>query len=192
MTIEEYEDKLFNYAEYFRMRIASDKQFDEAMFTKFVDCLSQYSKICIKIAETQVYKYLTIKSAKDVVEKFKLILAYLNAMIRQLHHESGKKEDIQIMMKNFLKLKTSFENVVSCCDNYLLKQDGRTYGIIQDDSINKTCVLILRLFGMMAKLLKKTNSYNSFVMDIERMEKRYNYFNNLKTFVLEDADVVSK
>lgn len=192
MTIKEYEDKIYKYADFFRRKIASNDAFNESLFTEFVKCVCEYSEVCIKIAETKVYNYLTIKSAKDAHEKFKMLLGYLNAMIRQINHEVKGIEDTKNMMKNFLMLKLEFEKIVSCCDNYLLKKNGRYYDFIQDDSTNKTCILILRLFEMMSKFLKSNKSFGSFVMDLERMKKRYDYFNHVKTFDLEDADVVGK
>lgn len=91
-----------------------------------------------------------------------------------------------------MKIKYEFEKIISCIDNYCFKLNNRTFDILQDKMINVLCCDNIRLFESVADVLKKTNNYNSFTIDVERMSKRYNYFNKISTFDLENADVSSK
>lgn len=190
-SFKELEKELFDAGMKFASKKAASLSFDDKfiLFEDFLNKFVSYNQECIKIAETRVYDVLTLKSAKDVVDSFRVNYIHLMAFIKQIQMWLKKDSNNKEVIKRFLKVKYEFEGIMSCIDNYLFKFNHREYGILQDKEINEFCLKILVLFYKISDYLEKFPSIKN---DIAIMKKRYEYLNKITTQNLEDADVVSK
>lgn len=190
-SFKELEKELFDAGMKFASKKAASLSFDDKfiLFEDFLNKFISYNQECIKIAETRVYDVLTLKSAKDVVDSFRVNYIHLMAFIKQIQMWLKKDSNNKEVIKRFLKVKYEFEGIMSCIDNYLFKFNHREYGILQDKEINEFCLKILVLFYKISDYLEKFPSIKN---DIAIMKKRYEYLNKITTQNLEDADVVSK
>lgn len=161
-------------------------------FEKFSNTVLKFNKICTKIAETKTFDVETLKDAKDVVNVFRVNMKLLNALneVLQLWLEEGK--EVKKVLILVFKIKREFEAILSCIEKYAFKLNQRIYDIPQDRDINMQIVQTMESFELICNSLKTMNNYSSFVMDIERMNKRYNYIKNVPTYVLRKADIVTK
>lgn len=194
MNFKELEKTLFDLTNLLTSKVAKKTTIEDEflIYSDFHNQLNNYSKECFKIAETKVYNILTLKSAKDIISSFRVILDALNLSIEYINRFIENGKEIYELINNIKEIKTNFEKIMSCIDNYLFKFNQREYGILQDEDINVICKKIIKLFKIICINMKSKN-YDSFVMDIERMNKRYEIMlKNTKTLDLRNADVTSK
>lgn len=193
MNFKELERKVFDCGMAFASKKAKVQSFDEdyPCFKQWLDTFCEYSNWCVKIAETKAFEVQTLKSARSLIGAFRVGMITLNAQSEQLKQWLKNGNDISVVMRDIFKVKEQFEKIMSCVENYSFKKEQRTYAIPQDKQINNAVVDCVRLYGLIAKLLKDTH-YASFRNEAERYAKRYEYLKTIKTYDLDDAEVVSK
>lgn len=194
IDFEELEDKIFSLGMQFASKKSSIWSFEEEQntFDELLNNLVVYNNIIIKTAETKVFNVQTIKDAKELIKAFRIGIDYLNSSVNRIKIRFEEGKTIKSLIENLFIVKKSFEDLISAIDNYLLKLNGREYAILNDYQINCACVRIIEMFYELADYFNEQKIYGSFVNDISRMCKRYNYFKNIQTIDLRNAIVVSK
>lgn len=194
MNFKELEKELFDLALFHTSKKASklSNEDKEKLFNTILNKLCSFNKECVKIAETQVYNILTLSNAKDVIDAFRFNLDLLKALTNKLSLNIEKNESLESDIRNIFKVKKEFETIMSVIENYAFKLNQRVYDIPQDEEINNTICAIMNLFTLIVEVLKEEKQYGSFIMDIERMNKRYNFIYKCHTLSLRKSDVVSK
>lgn len=193
MNFKELERKVFDCGMAFASKKAKVQSFEEdyQCFKQWLDTFCEYSNWCVKIAETKAFEIQTLKSAKSLIGAFRVGMATVNAQSEQLSEWIKEGNDISVVMKNVFKIKEQFEKIMSCVENYAFKKEQRVYLIPQDKRINNAIVNTVHIYGLIAKLLKDTH-YASFRNEAERYAKRYEHLKTIKTYDLDDSEVVSR